>query len=67
MALGVCKFNVNTDLREAALDAMQMAFSQEGVDQGIRPDILPIMRQTTEKMGLAVRDKLELFGWSSKS
>lgn len=62
MQLGVCKFNVNTDLREAALEQYQKAF-HGGPHQGPAPDILPLMKKTQSAMESVALAKFALFGW----
>jgi hypothetical protein len=47
MTLGVCKFNVNTDLREAAIKVLTQSLLS---DSGKGADILPLMKQTTKAM-----------------
>jgi len=61
MTLGVCKFNVNTDLREAAIKVLTQSLLS---DSGKGADILPLMKQTTKAMTDVASSKMALFGWS---
>lgn len=64
MAHGVCKFNVNTDLREAVLDVFTSTFGGSSATSGKKkPDVLPLMQLTTAAMQDVALKKLELFGW----
>ena len=54
---GVCKFNVNTDLRAAALRVLKDAFAGGGE----KPDVLQIMEHTTAAMRGVAGDKIQLF------
>jgi tagatose 1,6-diphosphate aldolase GatY/KbaY len=60
--LGVCKLNVNTEVRDAYLDALA-----DGVSAGERPDLLELMRAATDAMRLVVAAKLRLFGSAGKA
>ncbi len=54
--LGVCKVNVNTEVREACLDALEESL------QGVaRPDLLDLLRHVTAAMRGVVSAKLRLF------
>ncbi len=59
--LGVCKFNVNTEVRQANLEAIrgQLDGSQD-------PDLLTMMQAAVEAMQDVVASKLRLFGSSEK-
>ena len=63
LQLGVCKFNVNTDLREAALEEYQKAFRGTGA---AGQDILPLMKQTQAAMESVALAKFSLFGWKQQ-
>lgn len=58
--LGVCKFNVNTELREAYLGALRDHLAES-------PDLLPLMQSATDAMKGVVRAKLQLFGSAGKA
>jgi tagatose 1,6-diphosphate aldolase GatY/KbaY len=60
--LGVCKFNVNTEVRQAYLRALQDALASGG-----HPDLLPVMRDAVAAMQAVVSAKLSLFGSVNKS
>ena len=67
MSHGVCKFNVNTDLREAAVGFLEKACDQGGQGgAGARPDVLPLMKGASAAMQAVAMDKLCLFGWVDK-
>jgi len=54
--LGICKFNVNTEVRESYLDAL-------GKDLGSpRSDLLDLMARAIDAMKNVVSAKLRLFG-----
>ncbi|MEM7342885.1 MAG: class II fructose-bisphosphate aldolase [Chloroflexota bacterium] len=57
IALGITKFNVNTDLRQRYLTTLQASFNQ--ADQ---PELLALMQATTSAMTEVVIAKLHLFG-----
>ena len=54
--LGVCKFNVNTEVREAYLDVLKSTNSLSS------PDLLDLMQQVIAAMQSVVEEKLQLFG-----
>jgi tagatose 1,6-diphosphate aldolase GatY/KbaY len=60
--LGVCKLNVNTEVRDAYLAALA-----DGVSAGERPDLLELMRAATDAMQAVVAAKLRLFGSAGKA
>jgi tagatose 1,6-diphosphate aldolase GatY/KbaY len=60
--LGVCKLNVNTEVRDAYLTALADALSA-----GQRPDLLDLMRAATDAMHEVVAAKLRLFGSAGKA
>ena len=60
--LGVCKLNVNTELRDAYLAALA-----DGLSAGERPDLLELMRAATAAMQAVVSAKLRLFGSAGKA
>ena len=54
--LGVCKFNVNTEVREAYLDVLKSSNSLSS------PDLLEVMQKAITAMRSVVAEKLQLFG-----
>ncbi|PSO54284.1 MAG: ketose-bisphosphate aldolase [Cyanobacteria bacterium QH_9_48_43] len=60
--LGVCKFNVNTELRQAYLDFWRTDFPSR-----TKADVLDCMEATTEAMQAVVAEKLRLFGSTGKA
>lgn len=54
--LGVCKFNVNTEVREAYLDVIKSSNSLSS------PDLLELMQKAVTAMQAVVAQKLQLFG-----
>lgn len=60
--LGVCKFNVNTELRMAYLDSLRMV-REAGKDY----DLLDVMQAAVKSMAEVVRAKMRLFGSSGKA
>jgi len=54
--LGVCKFNVNTEVREAYLDVLKSTNSLSS------PDLLDLMQKAIAAMQSVVSEKLQLFG-----
>ena len=60
--LGVCKLNVNTEVRDAYLAALV-----DGVSVDERLDLLDLMRATTDAMRAVVAAKLRLFGSAGKA
>lgn len=59
--LGVCKFNVNTEVREAYLDVLKSSNSLSS------PDLLDVMQKAIAAMQVVVSEKLALFGSTSKA
>ena len=59
--LGVCKFNVNTEVRDAYLDALR-----DGLDGSTRPDLLDLLGRVTAAMQGVVSAKLRLFGTAGR-
>ena len=55
--LGVCKFNVNTEVRKAYVDALVGQWGSAGP-----PDLLPLMESVVKAMQEVVSAKLRLFG-----
>jgi tagatose 1,6-diphosphate aldolase GatY/KbaY len=55
--LGVCKLNVNTEVRDAYLAALSDALAA-----GARPDLVVLMQAATDAMQAVVAAKLRLFG-----
>ena len=58
--LGVCKFNVNTELREAYLGTLRDHLAES-------PDLLALMERAIDAMKGVVRAKLQLFGSAGKA
>lgn len=54
--LGVCKFNVNTELRQAYLDTLKNLFSTSG-----NTELIELMKHSIEAMKKPVRSKIKLF------
>ena len=59
--LGVCKFNVNTEVREAYLDVLKSANSLSS------PDLLDLMQHASSAMQAVVSEKLQIFGSVGKA
>ena len=59
--LGVCKFNVNTEVREAYLDVIKSSNSLSS------PDLLDLMQKAIAAMKLVVLEKLRIFGSVGKA
>ena len=57
IALGVCKFNVNTELRVAYLAALRQSLAAEG-----KIDLPDVLRAAVVAMQAVVAEKLALFG-----
>ena len=57
IALGVRKLNVNTEVREAYLEALKLA-----LDAPKPPDLIDLMRGVVAAMQAVVAEKLQLFG-----
>jgi tagatose 1,6-diphosphate aldolase GatY/KbaY len=62
MALGVCKFNVNTEVREAYVGTLR-----ERLQAPHPPDLLDLMHSTEAAMHAVVAEKLHLFGSIGKA
>jgi tagatose 1,6-diphosphate aldolase GatY/KbaY len=60
--LGVCKLNVNTEVRDAYLQALAA-----GVAAGARPDLLDLMGGAVDAMHAVVAAKLRLFGSAGRA
>jgi tagatose 1,6-diphosphate aldolase GatY/KbaY len=61
IALGVRKFNVNTEVREAYVEALRSCLQAASA-----PDVLDLMRQAEVAMQTVVAAKLQLFGSAGK-
>lgn len=59
--LGVCKFNVNTEVREAYLDVLKSSNFLSS------PDLLDVMQNAIAAMQAVVSAKISLFGSTSKA
>jgi tagatose 1,6-diphosphate aldolase GatY/KbaY len=55
--LGICKFNVNTEVRGAYLESLKRY-----LDTAASPDLLPLMNEAISAMQLVIAEKLRLFG-----
>lgn len=60
--LGVCKFNVNTEVRHAYLDAVRAHLSDH-----THTDLLNVMNAAIDAMAVVVADKLQLFGSTGRA
>lgn len=60
--LGVCKFNVNTEVRQAYIQALQ-----EGICRDKPGDLLESMSSAIAAMKVVITDKLHLFGSVNKA
>ena len=60
--LGVSKFNVNTELREAYLGALRRE-----LEQARPPDLLDLLRAVVSDMQAVVAGKLQLFGSAGRA
>jgi tagatose 1,6-diphosphate aldolase GatY/KbaY len=60
--LGVCKFNVNTEVRDAYLGALA-----GGLAASAHADLLDLMCAATDAMQAVVAAKLRLFGSSGRA
>jgi tagatose 1,6-diphosphate aldolase GatY/KbaY len=59
--LGVCKFNVNTEVRDAYMDVLKKTASLSD------PDLLDVMQHAIQAMKSVISDKLSLFGSVDKA
>lgn len=59
--LGVCKFNVNTEVREAYLDVLKSSNSLSS------PDLLDVMQKAIAAMQAVISEKISLFGSINKA
>ena len=57
MQLGVCKFNVNTEVRQAYVSALR-----QDIQTSSTPDLLDLMQHAEAAMQAVVADKLRAFG-----
>jgi tagatose 1,6-diphosphate aldolase GatY/KbaY len=62
MALGVCKFNVNTEIREAYMQTLHTRLQAPSP-----PDLLELMQSVETAMQAVVAEKLRLFGSVGKA
>jgi tagatose 1,6-diphosphate aldolase GatY/KbaY len=60
--LGVCKFNVNTEVRQAYVGAMRKCLAEDGPT-----DLLPLLQAGMTAMQEVVAEKLQLFGSIGRS
>ncbi len=60
--LGVCKFNVNTELREAYLAEAAQYLSNDG-----KPELTGLMRMVIQAVSRPVKEKIKLFGSEGKA
>eukprot|EP01038_Epipyxis_sp_PR26KG_P004643 gene4643-6525_t len=61
MDYGVCKFNVNTDLRNAAMSSMKGTILHEKDNNQAKTDVLSIMKETTYAMQQVAINKINMF------
>lgn len=54
--LGICKFNVNTEVRSAYMEEMQNRFAASG-----KVELIDLMQQSIQAMKVVIRSKIELF------
>jgi tagatose 1,6-diphosphate aldolase GatY/KbaY len=59
--LGVCKFNVNTEVRDAYMDVLKKTASLSD------PDLLDVMQHAIQAMKSVISDKFTLFGSVEKA
>lgn len=57
--LGICKFNVNTEVRKAALEALRHAPPDA--------DLVDMMQASMHAMQVVIREKIQLFGASGQA
>jgi tagatose 1,6-diphosphate aldolase GatY/KbaY len=62
LTLGVCKFNVNTEVREAYVQALR-----QRLQASASPDLLELMQGAEAAMQTVVTEKLRLFGAVGKA
>lgn len=62
MQFGVCKFNVNTEVRKTYLDRMKDLFNSQNT-----VELIPLMTQSIEAMKEPVRSKITLFCSSGRA
>lgn len=60
--LGICKFNVNTELREAYLAEAALYLSTDG-----KPELTGLMRMVIQAVSGPVKEKIKLFGSEGKA
>ena len=60
--MGVSKFNVNTEVREAYMQALKAAFQLSKT-----PDLIQLMDSGVSAMQAVIREKITLFGSAGKS
>ncbi len=61
IALGVCKFNVNTEVRGAYMDSIKAV-----IEKNAKPDIMPIIQLAVKEMTEVIKQKIILFGSEGK-
>ena len=59
--LGVSKFNVNTEVRDAYMDVLKTSSSLSD------PDLLEVMQKAIDAMRSVISGKLQLFGSAGKA
>lgn len=59
--LGICKFNVNTEVRNAYLNTLK-----ERLNEPSSPDLLDLMQSAIKAMQTVVAEKIRLFGANGK-
>lgn len=63
VSLGVCKFNVNTEIRSAYMDRVKALC----LETDTRPELVRVIKTSIAAMSAAVASKIHLFGSAGKS
>ncbi|MCL4119627.1 UNVERIFIED_CONTAM: hypothetical protein GTU68_029675 [Idotea baltica] len=61
ISLGICKFNVNTEVRGAYLHSIK-----EVMDNSTKPDLMPLIQLAVKNMTTVIKRKIILFGSEGK-
>ena len=56
MEYGVCKFNVNTEVRSAYIENIR-----EHVEDNVKIELIDLMETSIEAMKIPIRSKIQLF------
>lgn len=62
ISYGVCKFNVNTEVRSIYLDSLRKSFTDSS-----KPELVPLMKDAISAMKEPVKNKLLLFSSANKA